>query len=357
MAGAFTSTHAHMSMWSCVVAVASVSAGCAGCEGCGEEPRPKPPAAAVVGDFELVDPPEAARALALFSGAAAGLAVGQSDGVAAGATLAWRMPSCVLGYQLRSLTTSDVAPGRPPMGVEAMVDLTATVDGAGEDVSLLFALMGGTQAMLHDDARTAKPFETKGWVAPRVVTDGQRWQERGGPSTLWAAHGALPPLALAFPRLPRSAELGASTTWVVQSYPPAVTAKADALRLEGAAGLADPGAPYRTLRIKLEFEGWQQIGAENVGVMVGRWGSKDERFDPIHSRKVERWVARFVVTARGRLLHAALVANRWHWAAVAAGQVSEKVGVAELEVRLTEACDGVTLPRMTGTPAGAFVDK
>jgi hypothetical protein len=101
--------------------------------------------------------------------------------------------------------------------------------------------------------------------------------------------------------------------------------------------------------VDLRLDGWQQVGAERAAILSGSWQDDDLRFDPIESRRVARWRGRFAVSERGRLLHAALVANSWQRFSQRGAGETDKHGTAELELRLVDACDGVTLPRMTGT--------
>jgi hypothetical protein len=257
--------------------------------------------------------------------------------------LRWQLPSCALRLQLRSLTTSDVAPGRAPVGTELLLELDATP----REGVLELRVASGSSASIHGDNHSQRPIDPKSWLPAHVETDGALWQEAPGPSTLWAAHGAIPPLALAFPRLPATTATGALARWVIRSYPERVTSAAERARA------ADPSAqtapPGHAQSVDLRLDGWQQVGAERAAILSGSWRDDDLRFDPIESHRVARWRGRFAVSERGRLLHAALVANSWQRFSQRGAGETDKHGTAELELRLVDACDGVTLPRMTGT--------
>lgn len=303
-----------------------------GCNSCGRRKDGPPPKRAA----DVIEAPDPALADALWKHASDGIRVT----AASPGKLAYAMPGCTLRYELRDLHVVEIAPGRDPAEVEGLAELVVNPSEAGATVQLLAA----SKAVTNDGQRAEKSMDVSGFAPSSVKSDGRRWLEVQGPTTLWSSHTALPPLSGFFPILPLEREVGAKAKWAIASYKQNVTAENERRRAEDAAVSTPPPAQVTA---DVMLAGWQTLSRdareERAAVIEAAWKVETHELDPIETRRMEKWFGRFVVTESGRLLHAAMVATTWHWWLQADERSGEKRGTAERELRLVEACDGVAL--------------
>lgn len=279
-----------------------------------------------------IDPPEAERLDALARPVLAER-MGELEG--APGALAWSEPSCSLQYALRSAYLAEVAEGREPAGKEVLATIAVNPGEGGVTLQLTAA----KSTLLAEGGRTPRAHEALRWAPTLVTTDGERWREIEGPTTLWVSHSLVPALAGLFPPLPPS--VGAAVDWELSFYPQATAAKLEARRARGET-LPALEPTRRTRRLVLER--WVTVDGGPAAVLEATWHVSSDVGGPALLRRGERWRGRWLVLATGRLLHAGLVANTWNESEVALGDPRDKVGTATIELRLVEACDGPTLP-------------
>ncbi len=313
--------------WVLVLAVAV-----GGCDGCDRRKDGPPPTRAA----DAIDAPDPALADAMWKRASEGLAVAD----ASPGTIAYQAPSCALRYALRDLHVVEIAPGTDPAEVEARAAIAMNPSEGGVTLQLLSA----KRAMTNDGQRGETAMDPAGFGPTSLKSDGRRWLEVHGPTTLWSSHTALPPLSAFFPILPLERDVGAKAKWAIASYKQSVTSEAERLRQQDA---AVPAVPPDQVTADLMLARWQTLSRDarddRVAVIEAAWKVETEALDPIETRRMEKWFGRFVVSERGRLIHAAMVATTWHWWLQADERSGEKRGTAERELRLVEACDGVVL--------------
>jgi hypothetical protein len=262
-------------------------------------------------------------------------------------------PGCSLQYQLRAKRSSEVATDRP-----------ATSDGM--DAEVLFEVQGRSYrvhlgkrvATFTSDGVARKQQSDAGMPTAEIETDGQRWSEVGGPSTLWAAHSSVPALTTMFAPIPGKPASGSSIKWDIETYPVRVTTALPRARHKaGGKGVPDPlpavdGANvtvlrYLSLTAVASSASDGGAGASGDAVLLeARWTVVDERSEPTLSQQRESWRGRYLVSTTGRLIHALLMANVSSWWSLQPGESSVKRGAAERELRLVRACDGIVLPAL-----------
>jgi hypothetical protein len=260
--------------------------------------------------------------------------------------LAWKPPSCPLRYQLFSLHGAEVAPGRPPTGIEMLAELSLSPAAEGFSLQLVEA----SKALLHDDERQDTTVDVASWVPTALSSDGRKLSELAGPTTLWASTTALPAVSVFFPLLPQRVHVGSKAKWVIASYKQHATAEVERQRAADAA--VAPPMPEQ-IAADVMVADWISVGEgeqrEVAAILEGSWALDTHEVEPIETKRKERWFGRFVITASGRLLYAGMVANKWQWWSQADEKAGEKPGFAEQELRLVEACDGASLPRRAPT--------
>lgn len=321
--------------------IAGLALAAAGCDGCDGGPPDLPASAAGdAGIFDLVPTPKKEETFELWKRAADGLTV--SDGEAF--PLAYTVPTCSTRYELRSQYLAEVAEGREPAGVEIVADLVANPDTD----RLTWQMVSMRNFLVHDGERDERPHDITTWPPALVRTDGELWHEEKGPSTLWAAFSAIPPLVGLFPKLPKGAKLGDTFKWKVDSYSKRTTAKVEKRRQENP-DQALPNFTPDSYEAEVTVAAWQRLGrgetTTDAAVLVASWSDEKKELDPTESERAERWLGRYVIAKNGRLIHAVAIAGRYQWWQVSSTERNSKIGSAEVELRLVEDCDTLTLPR------------
>lgn len=316
-----------------------------GCDGCGGPPAPPVPAVSDAGIFDLVPVPAKEETFALWQQAAAGLSVGEGEAF----SLAYTVPTCSVRYELRSQYLAEVAEGRGPAGIEIVAELVGNPDTD----RLTWQMVSMRNFLVHDGERDERPNDITPWPPALVRTDGERWHEEKGPSTLWAAFSAVPPLVGLFPRLPPGTKLGDTYPWKVESYDKRTTAKVEKRREQSPAKELPNLTPH-AYEAEVTVASWQRLARANLetdaAVLVASWTDEKRELDPTESHRAERWIGRYVIAKNGRLIHAAAIAGRYQWWQVNATERNSKIGSAEVELRLVEDCDTPTLPRFVPRP-------
>ncbi len=318
---------------SAVLAFVLVAGGCDACDD-----RPPIPVASRNDENLLERAPEPKRGEleTLWKAATDGVDVRPGEKFA----LRYRIPTCSARYELRSLVLSEVADGRDPAGVEAVAELVANPDTA----NLTWQVVGLRTFLIHDGEREERPNKRSEWPTALVSTDGTRWNENAGPSTLWAAYTVIPPLSTLFPWLPPEGAAGVYP-WKVSLFHKRTIEK---LQKRVMADAAVPNVSPRTYEAKAHVSQWQRLhgsGRETpVAVVTAEWTEQRHELDPMESARAERWVGRYTVADNGMLVHAVAISGRFQWWEVAPGERNEKLGSAEIELRLVQHCKSATLP-------------
>lgn len=291
--------------------------------------RPSLPEVAEPGDAELLD-----------AWSRASSALGVAPGTAVMSTIRYQLPSCRLGYELRVRQQHEVAPGRPATGTEVIA--TLALEPQGDHAR--FVLEASRTDVLAEGERKPGTPQKPATVPPKLHVLDRGWQEIDGPTLLWMTHGELPPLATFFPELPSTTAADRDYVWRRATMRPEIVAKLRARPRDA----GHPTPPELVDEITLAVHGSVSLskpGVESVSALVleARWSILEDGFAPLHGQRVERWRGRFVVSEHGRLVHAALVANRHHWWSNQPGESASKRSRAEHELLLVQACDGPTL--------------
>jgi hypothetical protein len=303
----------------------------AACGACGEDAPPPP---RFDGDASVVDlAPDVTNEelFTIWKRAAGDLAV--EDGQPA--SLRYQVPSCPLRYAVRSRHLNEVAKGREPAGVETVAEVTATPSGE----TVAWQVVKHALFALHDEDRSEQKVPRADTSPAIVKTDGIVFREDGGPTALWAAHTSLPPLHWFYPTLPKESAVGSTSRWTIVTYAKTTGGKGERTR--------DPNAMLANMTpsqqaVEVTLASWQRIASTPAAVLGGAWNVIEETTSPMKSERVERWRARWVVLDNGRVLHAIAAAGTYHAWTTGADENS-KLGSAELELRLVEACDGPVL--------------
>jgi hypothetical protein len=288
-----------------------------GCDRCS---APPPPPEHIEDELARVLEPEPQEVTALWQRASASLAVSEIPA----ASVRYTVPSCPLRWEVRWLQLSEVAEGREPVGVEVVGEISGTPKG--EELVLGFDAL--RSEALADGSRAVRPVSKPSLAPAVVVTDGIRWRDTET-SPLWRASSAIPPLSTLFAPLPE--KVGAREKWD--------------LTLASTPVPAGKEQPIEEMHAEVELSGLIEVGGVPAAVVTGLWPRRRAAEQPLLRRQVEKWRGRFVILASGRLFYAAAVAQTWQWWSPKPGEENEKLGRAEMELRLVEACDGPTLPR------------
>jgi hypothetical protein len=326
---------------SALLLAATIGGGCDSCS----KPSGRPPALDPSASLVHVDPPSDASFERAWTLRMSGLSKQPSR--AAQEAVRYRVtPDCKLSYQLRARRSSQVAAGRPP--TEDVLDAALSFDVSNRRHRVHLRKL---EATFISDGVPRKQSSEAGMPTVEIGTDGQRWSEVGGPSTLWAAHSAVPALITLFPPIPDKPASGSTTTWEMETYPVRVTTALPRARAKaGDKRVPDPlpnvdGATVVVSRYLL-LGGGDAGAPEEAVVLEVRWSVVDDRSEPTVSQQRESWRGRYLVSASGRLVHALLMANISSWWSLRPGESNVKHGSAEREIRLVGACDGVVLPAL-----------
>lgn len=314
-----------------------------GCDRCSREDPPRP-ASVDLGVASRVEAPSAERVEAMVAAAFADR-LDEAGPEAPPAALAWVIPPCSLRYQLQSAHLGEVAEGRAPAGKDALASVVAN---PGEE-GLTLQIVDVGSALLADGERTPRRHQALAWAPTLLRTDGRRFEEIGGPTTLWTSHSVVPALVELFPALPDHPAPGAEIAWEVALHAHGSVARLEERRARGEA--VPTLEPTRRQR-RVSFERWIAIDGEPAGVLASAWHLSVDVGGPVPMRRGERWLGRWTVLGTGRLIHAALAANTWSESEVSLGEPRAQHGTATIELRLIEACDGPTLPPFDASPPG-----
>ena len=314
------------------------------CDACDD----KPPAGAQRAQLDasvldLAPEPTEAELTEVWADAARDIAVGKSDAF----PLRYSIPTCSVRYELRSVILGEVAEGRPPAGIETRAEVVGNPDTA----RLTWQVVNVRTFLLHDGERLERPNSDGDWAPALVHTDGKVWFEERGPTTLWTAFSAVPPLSAQFPALREANEIGVAYPWIIETYPRATTAKIEERRTSSPDASVPNVAPDRTEakvhvaeRVSLTYRHGDAPRSIRAAVLHGAWTIETTETHPTETQRAERWKGRWVVTEHGRLLHAISLAGKYQWWSRSKTEQTSKAGSSEIELRLVEDCDGPTLP-------------
>jgi len=327
-------------MTSAVVVLALAATGCDRCTP--EDPPPPPPSSPGVDPVDAtfldqVPAPAPSAAADLWTEVATDAWGRPTD--APPEPVRWRVPSCPLRYVLRSHHLYEVAEDREPAGQSMRAEIAANPSEGGVTLQATEV----ATAVVADGARgTATQHATIDWALPQVTTDGLRWREKDGPTTVWSAYGTVPALVGLFPSLPRVTAVGGHTKWGLDIFLQRTTQEIQRRRADGKP--APNVSPIERER-DLEVKGFIDVGGERAMVLAASWTVVVDVRKRLMLRRAERWRGHFVmIPATGRLLHAALVGRSRQEIELDSRDRKESEGRGEIELRLVEACDGPTLP-------------
>ncbi len=333
----FSTVRRRAVLMSCVGLTISLAA----CDACSSRPPPPPPVTAEdAGILELAPIPEMSELIQLEERALAGLAVG------AGAAFrpAYTIPTCSVRYELRSQYLAEVAPGREPAGMEVVVELVGNPDTD----RLTWQMLSMRTFFLNEGEREERPYGVASWPPALVRSDGERFVELAGPSTLWSAFTAIPPLLSLFPRLPPDLAIDVSYPWKVESFNQRTTSKVEQRR-EDRPDAGVPNLTPNTYDVQVTPSAWRRLASDrrstDVLLLTAEWSTERSEIEPTESQRAERWRARYLVAANGRLVYLVAAAGRYQYWQPSASERNSKLGSAEVELRLVEDCDTPTLPR------------
>ena len=132
----------------------------------------------------------------------------------------YRVADCSMRYQMRSVQTMDVAPGRPPAGTRVDIEVRANRDPQ-QPKRFVLTLHKAQVSRLAEGKRQAMDSQPSTRFAPVWLrTSGRAWQEEDGPTSLWSAFGLFPGVSRFFPTLPDEPSIGSETAWKVVTHAP-----------------------------------------------------------------------------------------------------------------------------------------
>lgn len=264
----------------------------------------------------------------------------------------WQLPSCALRYELSSWNIAENA--TPDGSAKSQAQSRAGV-GRGREATtrVAFSLNPDSDSVTLQVVDAVTTVNAEGvpstptahavhdWALPQLTTDGRRWRERQGPTTVWSAYASVPALQGQFPVLPTSGAVGARMAWPLEIQPVGVTRDVEDRRARGVGG-GEVVAPIRRTR-DLRLAGYLFVDGVRAAALEAQWDTVVDVSSPRRFLRAERWLGRFIVLlSSGRLLYA--ISRGRSWQELDSHDAIETTGRGEIELRLVEACDGPTLP-------------
>lgn len=280
-----------------------------------------------------------------FEAAAQGLE--QRDAAAPGAW-AWTLPSCELEYAFRvTLDMTVVGEEMPGSGLTIFGSWTAR----GEGSRMILRNGDVTIAHLSDGARRPGMTEAAGKLAEiRLETDGRRWTEVDGPTSLWSAYGSWYGLTTFYPALPEGTAAAAASDWPITIFDRSGGGKVEAERgsLELPEGTELPEPETETVHAHVELQRWIELAGRRAAVLRSRsdhdGGGPLGGMGLLGGMKAERsGQGQFVVSADGVLIHAEQ-RDRTEVKMRMGTKTMEQLHVLVAEARLLRDCNGPVLP-------------
>ncbi|MFP6683083.1 MAG: hypothetical protein VB934_00145 [Polyangiaceae bacterium] len=265
----------------------------------------------------------------------------------------YRVTACPMRYQLRSVQTMEVAPGRPPVGTRADMELLANRDPQ-QPTRFVLTMHKVNTSRLVEGKRVARDPQPDTRFAPVWLhTSGRGWQEEDGPTSLWSAFGFFPGVSRFFPILPDEGSVGSETAWKIVTHAPQMTLpvevrRGDASRKKRKHRYAAPQMDDARVRLagEVRLRATKEGPWQHATILKADWTVEEHTEPPRPRDHLERWHGHYVLLDSGRLLHAIIQGKKVHRWSVRPGESNEKRGDARYEMRLVEACDGLVLPPM-----------
>lgn len=288
-----------------------------------------------------------------------------------GQELRWASPPCPLRYWLAvdiEMHGAELPGGPPRLRIRSWIDADGRAAG-GMRLRARELQMGHGSSGVDLPA----PKQPDGAFAEVRLAPGPRgWQEVDGPTSLWAALGTFPGLAVFWPDLPASAAPGTRTAWPLRLHSRTSSAAAEQARgsLRLPEGAVVPKPTSSDVAAQVELRRWGSVEGMEVAELQGGWVMREQTRDidlaagqgtppadppALRVRATAGARGRWLVRRDGLLLHAQLeiaASGRMQLSGRNSGAHGlDQRHTTRAQLSLVRACGGPRLERATESPS------